>query len=146
MGHTYRFEAQAVNLAGHASPWSAGSTTVVPSGARPAKARFSPGWRVHRVRGAWQDRAIVSTRRGATLKLNFRGGSLSLIGERTKPGGAARITLDGRSRTVRLGASGRRTRQVIYRAKLRARMHRLSVAVLRGTVALEGVAIDSRRG
>jgi phosphatidylinositol-3-phosphatase len=145
LGHTYTFEVQAVNLAGQAGAWSAGSTTVVPSGARPAKAKFSRGWRVHRIRGAWQDRAIISTRRGATFRLHFRGGSLWLIGERTKAGGAARVTVAGRSRTIRLGASGRRTRQVIYHAKLRARAHRLTVSVLRGTVALEGVAIHSRR-
>jgi hypothetical protein len=144
LGHTYTFAAQAVNQAGEASP-RASATVVVPSGDRPAKGRFSRGWQVRRVRGAWQGRAISSTRKGATFALRYTGATVSLIGERSAGGGVARVILDGRSRTVHLHASGRRTRQVIYSAKLRSRVHRLGVEVLRGAVALEGVAIASRR-
>jgi hypothetical protein len=145
LGHTYEFAVQGVDPGGETSP-RAGATVVVPSGCRPARARFSRGgWQVHKVRGAWQGHAISSSRKGATFSLRYRGATVSLIGERSTRGGAARVSVDGRSRTVGLNASGRRTRQVLFRARLRSRLHRLELRVLRGPVALEGVAIASRR-
>ncbi len=145
LGHTYTFQVVATNTAGQTStPVTA--ATVIPSGARPAKGRFSAGWSVHRVRGAWQGRAIVSSKSGSTFTLRFRGGSLALIGETSRLGGRARVTVDGRSRTIRLHSSRRRVRRLVFSKKLRSRTHRLTVQVLSGTVALEGVAVSSRRG
>jgi phosphatidylinositol-3-phosphatase len=144
LGHTYTFEVQALDPAGQAGNWSRGVTTVVPTAARPTHGRFSPGWRGHRVRGAWHGHTISSHRPGANFRLRFRGGTLWLIGERWRAGGIARVTLDGRRQTIHLRASGRRLRQVVYRARLRSHPHRLTVRVLRGTVTLEGVAIASR--
>lgn len=145
LGHSYAFTVTATNLAGQSSP-AASATVLVPSGVRPAGGHYSRGWRVHRVRGAWQGRAIASRMRGATLKLRYVGGPLALIGEKGARGGVARVTLDGRSRVIRLHARGRaRTRQVIYRGFVRFAHHRLTVQVLRGTVTLEGVAIAGRR-
>ncbi len=146
LGHTYTFEVQAVDPGGQAGAWSRGVTTVVPTGDRPFHGHFSSGWLAHRVRGAWQGRAISSVRHGATFTLRFRGGTLWLIGERSAAGGVARVTLDGRRHTLHLHASGRRPRQVIFHATLRSRGHHLTLGVVRGTVALEGVAITSRRG
>src|SRR6202012_5162633 len=51
LGHTYQFRARAAGSFSSA-------TTVVPSGARPAAARFSHGWRLVRRRGAWQQHAM----------------------------------------------------------------------------------------
>lgn len=119
---------------------------LVPSGVRPARGHYSRGWRVRRVRSAWQGRAIASAHRRATFTLRYTGGLLELIGERAPPGGVMRVTVDGHSRIVRLHAPGRlRTRQVLYRAAVRPGRHGLAVRVLRGTVALEGVAIAGRR-
>ncbi|MEO9120668.1 MAG: alkaline phosphatase family protein, partial [Solirubrobacteraceae bacterium] len=144
-GHTYAFTVTATNLAGQSSPVRS-ATVLVPSGVRPAGGHYSRGWRVRRVRGAWQGRAIASGARGATLTLRYRGGPLALIGEKGARGGVARVTLDGRSRVIRLHARGRlRVRQVIYRGFVRSSHHRLTVQVLRGTVTLEGVAIAGRR-
>jgi hypothetical protein len=145
LGHTYRFQVQALNTGGQASP-PAGVTTVIPSGARPPKGHFSRGWSVHRVSGAWQGKAIQSSVRGSTFSLRFRGGNVAVIGETSRSGGRARVTVDGRSRTIRLHSAARRTRRVLFSAKLRSRTHRLSVSVVAGTVALEGVAVSSRRG
>ena len=72
LGHTYAFSVTATNLAGKSSP-AVTAAAVVPSGARPAGGHYSRGWRVHRVRGAWQGRAISSHRRGATLTLRYTG-------------------------------------------------------------------------
>ena len=101
---------------------------------------------MHRVRGAWQGRAISATARGAGFHLRYVGGSLAIIGERSPAGGAARVTFDGRTRTIHLHASRRRTRQVIFRARVkRSRVNHLVLRVLRGTVAVEGYAITARR-
>ncbi len=145
LGHTYVFEVRATNLAGQASA-AASSTTLVPSGIRPAKGHYSRGWRVHRRRRAWQGKEISSAITGASLTLRYRGGSIAVIGERTARGGVARVTFDGHTRTIHLHAARLATRQVIYRARAKSRVHLLKITVVRGTVALEGLAITARRG
>lgn len=144
LGHTYVFRVQATNLAGQTSS-VATSTALVPSGIRPARGHYSRGWRGHRRAAAWQGRYISSSVPGATFKLRYLGGSIALIGERMARGGVARVTLDRRTRTIRLRARRLRTRQVIYRAAAKTRRHRLTITVVRGTVALEGLAISARR-
>jgi phosphatidylinositol-3-phosphatase len=146
LGHSYQFRVQAVDAAAVASAWVSAST-LVPSGARPPKGHFGHGWTLHRVGGAWQGHAISSSTAGASFTLLYTGGSLSVIGETSPAGGRARVTVDGRSRTVRLHSSSRHTRRVIYRsARLGSRLHRLQIQVLSGTVSLEGLAIVSRTG
>jgi hypothetical protein len=71
---------------------------------------------------------------------------LAVIGERSPRGGAARITFDRRTRVIHLHASRRRTRMVIFRARVkRSGVHRVILRVVRGTVAVEGYAITARR-
>jgi len=55
------------------------------------------------------------------------------------------VTLDGRSRAIRVRARRRRAREVLYRAKLSRGRHRLAVRVLGGELPLEGLAIANRR-
>jgi hypothetical protein len=145
LGHTYRFMVTATNQAGQPSA-PVTTTTVVPSGVRPARGHYSAGWRVRRVRGAWQGRAILSTARGASFHLRYVGGSLAIIGEPSPAGGVARVTFDGRTRTIHLHATRRHTRRVIFRASVRrSRVNHVTVRVLRGMVAVEGYAITARR-
>ncbi len=143
-GHTYLFQVQAVNLAGQTSN-QASQTTVVPSGVRPTGAKFSSGWKVGKVHGAWLGQAISSSKAGASLRLRYSGGALSVIGESSPKGGVAQITLDGHSHKVHLHASTLRTRQTIFHAQLRSGVHRLTIRVVSGAVALEGLAITARR-
>jgi YD repeat-containing protein len=145
LGRTYAFRVIAANAAGQTSA-PATATTVVPSGVRPARGRYTGAWRVHRVRGAWQGRAIESSARGAAFGLHYVGGTLAIIGERSPSGGVMRVTFDGRSRLVRLHATRRRTRQVLFRGPVRkSRANRVMISVVRGTVAIEGYAITARR-
>jgi hypothetical protein len=135
----------ATNQAGVPSA-PATTTTVVPSGVRPARGHYSAGWRVRRVPGAWQGRAIVSATRGASFRLRYVGGSLAIIGQRSRSGGVARIIFNGRAHLIHLHATRRRTRRVIFRASVRrSRVNHVTVRVLRGTVAVEGYAITARR-
>jgi hypothetical protein len=139
LGHTYRFRASA-------SGRFSSATTIVPSRARPAKARFSRGWRLVRRRGAWQQHAIQTSTPGAALTLRYVGGALSVIGETTARGGGLRVVLDGRSRTLRLHSRRPRRRRVVYSAAVTPGVHHLRLADVRGLVGLEGLAIASRTG
>jgi hypothetical protein len=139
-GHDYAFQVIATNLAGQTSP-AAGATTIVPSGVRPSGGHYKGHWHVRRVKGAWDGHAISSKSRGAKFTLRYRGGVLEIIGERSRSGGVARITFDGRNHTVRLHASKRMTRVVIFTAGAKTKTHHLTIKVVRGTVAIEGYAI-----
>ena len=59
-----------------------------------------------------------------------------------------RVTLDGRSRTVRLHANRLHRRRVICTDTIAVKpgVHHLRLVDVRGLVALEGVAIASRTG
>ncbi|HEY5317422.1 MAG TPA: hypothetical protein VIJ20_05545, partial [Solirubrobacteraceae bacterium] len=106
---------------------------------------YSSGWRIRATRGAYAGRAILSSTKGATFTLTYRGGDLAILGELSRAGGRARVTLDGRSRTISLRAARARPLTVLYRARLGPGRHRLTITVIKGMVALEGLAITSRR-
>ncbi len=145
LGRIYEFQVRAVGTDGAPGAWST-ATTLVPSGVHPAGGHYRRAWRVKRVRGAWQGRAIVSSTPGAQFTLRYDGGELAVIGERSPTGGKMRVTLDGHSRTINLHSTRTLARQVVYLAPVRSGHHRLTLRVLSGTVAIEGLAIDSRHG
>jgi len=142
-GRTYDFRVRVTDNAGVSSSWAT-ARTVTPTGVFPAGGRYSRGWRVDRIRGAYDGRAILSSTPGATFTLAYRGGDLAILGDVSRAGGRARVTLDGHSRTIGLRAAHAHARVVLYRARLRLRHHRLAITVLNGTVALEGLAITGR--
>ena len=140
LGATYQFRVQA-----GAGPFAT-ATTVVPTATRIRGGHFSAGWRVIHRRGAWQQHAIQTTRPGAAFTLRYRGGAVSLIGERTARGGVLRVILDGHARTLHLYARRLARRRVLYTAAVKPGAHRLRRVAVRGLVALEGLAIASRTG
>ncbi len=145
LGQTYEFQARAVAADGDPGPWSS-ATAVVPTGVHPAGGHYRGAWHVRRVRSAWEGHAIVSSTSGAQFALRYTGGELAVIGDRWPQGGRIRVTLDGRSRTISLHSARPHARQVLFLARVRSGHHRLTIRVLSGTVALEGLAIASRRG
>lgn len=140
LGTTYQFRVQAGD-----GP-AATATTVVPTGTHVARARLTGRWHVVMRRGAWQQHAIQTTAPASALTLRYIGGALSVIGETTARGGVLKITLDDRSRTLRLRSSHLRRRRVIYTASVQPGVHHLRLVDVRGLVALEGLAIASRTG
>jgi hypothetical protein len=144
-GRTYRFRVRAIGASGLAGAFAT-ATTVTPTGVHPKGAHYSKGWHVSKVRGAWQGHTIESSKPGAKLTLRYVGGALEVIGDRGPSSGRARIAFDGHSTTISLHAARAKTRQVLYRRAARAGTHRLTVTVLSGVVALEGLAISSRTG
>jgi hypothetical protein len=119
---------------------------VTPSGVHPSGSHFTGSWHVTRVNGAWQGHAIKSSKPGSKLTLRYVGGALEIIGDRGPSGGRARVTFDGHSSTINLHAAHAGTRQVVYRRIAGAGAHHLTLKVLSGVVALEGLAISSRTG
>jgi hypothetical protein len=81
--------------------------------------RFSRGWKRLRRETAWGRTVMTTERAGASAKLRFEGRSVALIGRRLARGGRLRVSLDGKSRTLRLrGRSGPRT--VLWQGTRRA--------------------------
>jgi hypothetical protein len=145
LGRTYHFRARGTNASGLAGAFVT-ATTVIPTGVHPRGAHYTGRWRVSEVNDAWQGQAIKSSHRNAKLVLRYVGGALEIIGERGPRGGQARVIFDGHSTTINLRAARARPRQVLYRRTAATGAHRLTLTVLRGVVALEGLAISSRTG
>jgi phosphatidylinositol-3-phosphatase len=144
-GKTYEFRVRGTNSSGLAGAFAT-ATTVVPSGVHLKGAHYAGAWHVGKVAGAWRGHAIRSSKPGSKLTLRYVGGAVEIVGERGPHAGSMRVTFDGKSRTIRLRSSRTHTRQVIYSHAANGGTHRLTVQVLSGVVALEGLAIRSRRG
>jgi hypothetical protein len=144
-GRTYHFRVRGIGTSGLAGAFAT-ATTVTPTGVHPKGAHYTGSWHVSKVGGAWQGHAIKSSKPNAKLTLRYVGGALGVIGDRGPKEGRARITFDGHTSTINLHAAHARTRQVIYRHAAAAGVHHLTVKVLSGVVALEGLAISSRTG
>jgi hypothetical protein len=72
--------------------------------------RLSRGWKRSRAASAWGRTVVRASRPGATGRMRFRGTQVALIGRKLRRGGRLRVTIDGRSRTIRTrGRSGRRS-------------------------------------
>jgi hypothetical protein len=99
------------------------------------------GWKRVRVDGSWGKTVVRGKRAGATGRLRFRGTGLSLVGRKLPKGGRLRVSIDGKSRVVRLrGRSPRRS--VVWKSgTLRPGSHGLKLRTLGGgTVELDAVA------
>jgi hypothetical protein len=99
------------------------------------------GWKRTRSKSAWGLTVVRAKKAGATGALRFHGRSVSLIGRKLARGGRLRVTLDGRSRTLRLrGHSGPRT--VLWTSPtLKSGSHLLRLRTLGGgPVELDAVA------
>ena len=75
--------------------------------------RTSRGWRRLKRKGAWGGRVLRSRRTGARARLRFHGRAVALIGRRLPRGGRLRVTIDGRSKVIRLRGRSR-FRQVLF--------------------------------
>lgn len=119
-GRTYRFRARAVDKKGRAGPWVPARTLVPYDDGRKATRalRYKGRWSRPRSRRAFGGRFSRASRRGASLSLKVRGSRVYIVGRKTRYGGKARVTINGRKRTVSF--YGRKTR------------NRQAVAILRG--------------
>jgi hypothetical protein len=103
--------------------------------------KLSSDWKRSRSASAWGRTVVRADEAGATATLRFTGRSVALIGRKLARGGRLRMTVDGKSRTLRLrGRSGPRT--VLWTSsRLKAGSHLLRLRTLGGgPVELDAVA------
>lgn len=103
--------------------------------------RLSRGWKRTRAANAWGRTVVRAARAGATGRMRFRGTQVALIGRKLARGGRLRVTIDGRSRTLRArGRTGHRS--VLWVSpRLRSGSHVLRLRSLGGgPVELDAVA------
>jgi hypothetical protein len=109
-GDAYRFRITATDRALN-SATVVTDPVLIPVDDRDRKLlRLSRGWTRTRVSDAWGGTVVRAREAGATGRMRFRGRQIALIGRRLPKGGRLRVTIDGRSRTVRVrGRSAHRS-------------------------------------
>lgn len=136
-GSTYRFRVTAIDRATNRGAAESGLLTIPIDDRR---LRLSRGWKRVKIARAWGQRSVRSTRRGATARLTFTGRRVSLIGRKLARGGRARVTVDGRSKVVRLRGKGN-LRSVLFTSRvLKPGTHTLTVRAGKSPVELDAVA------
>ena len=102
---------------------------------------LSRGWKRARAANAWGRTVVRAKRRAATGRMRFRGTRVALIARKLNRGGRLRVTVDGRSRTLRVrGRTGHRSVLWVSR-KLGSGAHTLRLRSLGGgPVELDAVA------
>ena len=103
--------------------------------------RLSRAWKRTRAANAWGRTVVRAKRAGATGRMSFRGSRIALIGRKLPKGGRLRVTVDGRSRALRLrGRTAHRSVLWVSR-KLEPGSHVLRLRSLGGgPVELDAVA------
>jgi hypothetical protein len=109
-GDAYRFRITATDRALN-SATVVTDPVLIPVDDRDRKLlRLSRGWTRTRVSDAWGGTVVQAREAGATGRMRFRGRQIALIGRRLPKGGRLRVTIDGRSRTLRVrGRSAHRS-------------------------------------
>ena len=103
--------------------------------------RLSRGWKRVKITRAWGRRSVRSSRRGARASLRFRGRRVSLIGRKLPEGGRARVTVDGRSKVLRLRGKGRLRSVLFTSRRLKPGSHMIRVRALgKSPVEIDAVA------
>jgi hypothetical protein len=140
-GDAYQFRITAADRAANSAAVET-EPVVIPIDDRSRRLwRFSSGWKRVRAEAAWGRTVVRASRPGLTARLRFRGTRVALIGRRLARGGRLRVTLDGRSRVLRVrGRSAHRS--VLWTSRrVPAGGHSLAVRSLGGgTVELDAVA------
>jgi len=93
------------------------------------------------VTNAWGRTVVRANRAGATARMRFRGTQVALIGRKIARGGRLRVTVDGRSRALRVRGRTRHRSVLWVSRKLDSGAHVLRLRSLGGgPVELDAVA------
>jgi hypothetical protein len=103
--------------------------------------KLSRGWKRTRAANAWGRTVVRARKAGATGRMVFRGTQVALIGRKLPKGGRLRVTIDGKSRTLRTRGRSAHRSVLWVSPKLRSGRHVLRLRSLgRGPVELDAVA------
>jgi hypothetical protein len=140
-GDAYRFRITAADRAANSTTVET-DMVVIPVDDRSRRLwRFSRGWGRMRAEQAWGRTVMRASKSGPAARFGFRGTRVALIGRKLANGGRLRVTVDGRSKVLRLrGRSAHRS--VLWTSRrLGSGGHSLMVRSLGGgTVELDAVA------
>jgi hypothetical protein len=116
-GASYQFKIAAADRAGNRAEATTGTITIPIDDRDRRFLRFSRGdWRQLQLKGAWGGFVARSRRIGAATRLRFNGTRVALIGRRLPNGGRLKVTVDRRSRTLRLRGTPR-FRELLFRSR-----------------------------
>jgi len=103
--------------------------------------RLSRGWKRTRVANAWGRTVVRAKGAGASGRMAFRGTQVALIGRKLVKGGRLRVTVDGKSRTLRVRGRSAYRSVLWVSPKLDSGAHVLRLRSLGGgPVELDAVA------
>jgi hypothetical protein len=140
-GDSYRFRITATDRALN-SATVVTDPVLIPVDDRDRKLlRLSRGWMRTRVNDAWGGTVVRAREAGATGRMRFRGRQIALIGRRLPKGGRLRVTIDGRSRTLRVRGRSAHRSVLWVSSRFRPGAHTLRLRSLGGgPVELDAVA------
>jgi len=140
-GKAYQFRITAVDRAANRTTVEADPVVVPVDDRDRGLWRFSQGWKRARRESAWGGSVITAKRDGASAGLRFNGRSVALIGRKLAKGGRLRVSVDGKSRTLRLRGSSAPRAVLWQSATLDDARHVLRIRWLGGgPVQLDAVA------
>jgi hypothetical protein len=141
-GRTYTLRARAVDKSGHAGPWDTERTITPYDDGRKIGIRGAAGWSRKRSRKAYGKTLSRASRRGAAFHFRFRGDQVYLVGRKSRFGGRALVSLNGRRHVISFFSRKTLNRRVVWKARAKRRgVNRLRVVVLgTGRVEIDGLA------
>ncbi|HEX8051482.1 MAG TPA: sialidase family protein [Thermoleophilaceae bacterium] len=144
---TYAFRARAIDLSGREGPWSGEAVSVIPHDDRRAKGRprYSRGWARAKGTTAFKRTLTTTSRKGSSMRINFRGNRVYLIGRKGPRGGRALVILNGKRKQVSFYKSKTAERQVVYSASIAgSRTSTLQVVALgrKGSKKSKGTRVE----
>jgi len=140
-GDAYRFRITATDRALNSSRIVT-DPVLIPVDDRDRKLlRLSRGWKRTGALGAWGRSVVRAKGPGATARMRFRGSQIALIGRRLPKGGRLRLTIDDRSRTLRVRGRGAHRSVLWASSRFGPGVHTLRLRSLGGgPVELDAVA------
>ena len=135
-GSSYRYRVTAFDRATNKALLTSGVISIPVDDRDRSILRIGKGWKRLRRSSAWGRTVIRSTRKGAAVRMRFRGRRVAVIGRRLEKAGRLRVTVDGRSRVVSLRGRPRFRTVLFTSRRLRAGRHTVRATTL-GDVPVE---------
>jgi hypothetical protein len=140
-GDAYRFRITATDRALNSSTIVTSPVLIPVDDRDRGLFHLSRGWKRVRAANAWGRTVVRAARAGARGRVRFRGRQVALIGRKLPRGGRLRVTLDGRSKVLRLRGHGSHRSVLWVSRRARAGTHLLRLRALGGgPVELDAVA------
>lgn len=140
-GGAYRFRITAADRALNSSSIVTEPVLIPVDDRNRRMLRLSRGWERKRSAQAWGRALLRSKRRGAGARIRFTGTRVALIGRKLRKGGRLRVTVDGKSRVLRLRGRPRHRSVLWVSPRLDPGAHTLRMrAVGRRPVEIDAVA------